>query len=369
MLNIVLPLGISFYTFQQISFVVDSYRGEIPDYSFLSYASFVTFFPQLIAGPIVTHDELVPQFEDLEKKKINFDNLAHGIYIFALGLAKKVLLADTFGTIVAYGYTTFEQLTSVSAFLVMLSYTFQIYFDFSGYCDMAVGIAKMMNIDLPVNFDSPYKALTIEEFWKRWHITLTRFFTKYVYIPLGGNRKGNVRTYVNILIVFLLSGLWHGASWGFVFWGFCHGVFMMITRRFRSFFEKLHPGLNWLITFSFVNITWVFFRAESLSQAWTFLKVLFSWNFAELDQVFINMFRLIEFKKLLSPLRIETFYPPFMLMAFFLTALVLSVGGSNAYEKMKKFKPTALNMFTTLFLIMWCVCSLTGISTFLYFNF
>lgn len=369
LLNIVLPLGISFYTFQQISFVVDSYRGEIPDYSFLSYASFVTFFPQLIAGPIVTHDELVPQFEDLEKKKLNFDNLAHGIYIFALGLAKKVLLADTFGTIVAYGYTTFEQLTSVSAFLVMLSYTFQIYFDFSGYCDMAVGIAKMMNIDLPVNFDSPYKALTIEEFWKRWHITLTRFFTKYVYIPLGGNRKGNVRTYVNVLIVFLLSGLWHGASWGFVFWGFCHGVFMMITRRFRSFFEKLHPGLNWLITFSFVNITWVFFRAESLSQAWTFLKVLFSWNFAELDQVFINMFRLIEFKKLLSPLRIETYYPPFMLMAFFLTALVLSVGGSNAYEKMKKFKPTALNMFITLFLIMWCVCSLTGISTFLYFNF
>ena len=217
---------------------------------------------------------MIPQFLDREKKKVNADNLAAGIYLFAMGLAKKVLLADVFGDVVTYGFTTLEQLNSVTALLVMLSYTFQIYFDFSGYCDMAMGIGRMLNIDLPLNFNSPYKALTITEFWDRWHMTLTRFFTKYIYIPLGGNKKGKVRTYANILIVFLLSGLWHGASWNFVFWGLCHGIFMVLTRLFSDFFKKLHPALNWLMTFSFVNIMWVFFRAETFSQATT-LEVLY----------------------------------------------------------------------------------------------
>ena len=368
-LNIVLPLGISFFTFQQLSFIIDAYRGEIPRYNFLSYAGFVAFFPQLIAGPIVTHDELVPQFQDEEKKRLNAENLARGIYIFSLGLAKKVLISDTFGGAVTYGFTTLQQLNSVTAFIVMLSYTIQIYFDFSGYCDMAIGIAKMFNIDLPENFKSPYKALTITEFWERWHVTLTRFFTKYVYIPLGGSRKGKVRTYVNTMIVFLLSGLWHGASWNFVFWGFCHGVFMVITKVFHKFFEKLHPALNWLITFSFVNIMWVFFRAENFSQALTLLKALVSWKFTEIDNVFIDMFRLVEFKKILSPLRIETFYPQFLITAFFITVMVMILGCSNSYEKMQKFKPTCAKLFTSLILLVWSVCSFTGISIFLYFNF
>lgn len=368
-LNIVLPLGISFFTFQQLSFIIDTYRGEVPRYNFLTYASFVAFFPQLIAGPIVTHDELVPQFQDKEKKKLNTENIACGIYVFSLGLAKKVLIADTFGNVVTYGFTTLQQLSSVTAFIVMLSYTIQIYFDFSGYCDMAIGIAKMFNIDLPENFKSPYKALTITEFWERWHMTLTRFFTKYVYIPLGGNRKGKVRTYVNTMIVFLLSGLWHGASWNFVFWGFCHGLFLVVTKIFHKFFEKLHPALNWLITFSFVNIMWVFFRAENFSQALTLLKTLFSWKFTEIDNVFIEMFRLIEFKKILSPLRIETFYPPFLITAFFIVAMVMILGCRNSYEKMQEFKPTRVKLLTSLVLLVWCVFSFTGISTFLYFNF
>lgn len=367
-LKIALPLGISFFTFQQLSFIIDAYRGEIADYNFLDYANFVTYFPQLIAGPIVTHDELVPQFMDKEKKRFNVDNFAQGIYMFTFGLAKKVLLADTFGDAVTYGFTTIDQLTAVSALIVMLSYTIQIYFDFSGYSDMAIGIGKMMNIDLPLNFNSPYKALTITEFWDRWHMTLTRFLTKYVYIPLGGSRKGSVRTYVNIMIVFLVSGLWHGASWNFVFWGACHGIFMVITRGFKSFFEKLHPVFNWFMTFSFVNVMWVFFRAENFTQALTLLKALVSWNFS-LDNVFIQVFRLAELKKVLSFFRIEDHYPAFIITGFFLTAFVLLLGSSNAYEKMQKFKPTFFRWAVTIFLFTWCVFSFAGISEFLYFNF
>lgn len=368
LLHILLPLGISFFTFQQISFIVDAYRGETPEYGFIEYACFVSYFPQLIAGPIVTHDELIPQFKDEEKKHFNPDNFTQGLFMFTLGLAKKVLLADTFSDAVSYGYTTIDNLSAVTAFIVMLSYTIQIYFDFSGYCDMAIGIGKMMNIDLPLNFNSPYKALTITEFWDRWHMTLTRFFTKYVYIPLGGNRKGTVRTYVNVFLVFLISGFWHGASWTFVFWGVCHGLFVVLTRAFKKFFDTLHPAFNWLITFSFVNIMWVFFRAESFGQAMKLLRALFSWNFS-MDYVFSETFRLAELKKILSIFRVEERYPQFLITAFFLVAFVLILGSENAYEKMKKFKPKIWNLFLTLFLFTWCVFSFAGISEFLYFNF
>ena len=214
LLHILLPLGISFFTFQQLSYVIDSYKRDknIKQYIFLDYALFVTYFPQLIAGPIVTHDEMVPQFADIRKKKFDSDNFAAGLYGFALGLGKKVIIADSFGLFVDAAFADVLKLGTVNALLVMLAYTFQIYFDFSGYCDMATGIGKMMNIDITMNFNSPYKAININDFWKRWHITLTRFFTRYVYIPLGGNRKGTVRTYVNIMIVFLVSGIWHGAN-------------------------------------------------------------------------------------------------------------------------------------------------------------
>ena len=368
LLHILLPLGISFFTFQQISFIVDAYRGEIPEYGFMEYACFVSYFPQLIAGPIVTHDELIPQFKDEEKKHFNSDNFVQGLYIFTLGLAKKVLLADTFSDAVVYGFTTIDNLSAVTALIVMLSYTIQIYFDFSGYCDMAIGIGKMMNIDLPLNFNSPYKALTITEFWDRWHMTLTRFFTKYVYIPLGGNRKGTVRTYVNVFLVFMISGFWHGASWNFVFWGVCHGLFVILTRAFKKFFEALHPALNWLITFSFVNVMWVFFRAETFGQAIKLLKALFSWNFS-FDYIFVEMFRLPELKKVLSVFRIEDRYPQVLITAFFLVAMILILGSENAYEKMKKCKPTVVNFVMIIFLFTWCVFSFAGISEFLYFNF
>lgn len=217
--EIILPLGISFFTFQQIGFLIDTYRKEVRETSFIHYCAFVTFFPQLVAGPIVSFQEIIPQFLDKEKSKLNWNHFAKGLWAFSMGLGKKVLIADLFGNAVNYGFSNIDSLDTVCLILIMLFYTMQIYFDFSGYCDMASGIALMLNINLPVNFHSPYKANTITEFWKRWHITLTRFFKKYVYIPLGGNRKGILRTYMNIMIVFLLSGLWHGASWCFILWG------------------------------------------------------------------------------------------------------------------------------------------------------
>ena len=368
-LRIALPLGISFFTFQQISFIVDAYRGEIPKYNFLHYACFVTYFPQLIAGPIVTHDELVPQFMDLSKKKFNSENFAKGIYIFTFGLAKKVLVADTFGRMVAYGYDTFEYLNTPTALAVILGYTIQIYFDFSGYCDMAIGIGKMMNLELPVNFDSPYKAFTITEFWDRWHMTLTRFFTKYVYIPLGGSRKGTVRTYINVMLVFLISGFWHGASWTFVLWGVLHGIFNVITRIFKKFFDKLHTALNWLITFTFINVTWVFFRADNFHQALTILRKAVSFDFSGFNMEFVTKIESPELVEIMDILSVRGAYPQVILVGWFAVVLILMLGSPNAYEKMKTFKPTVLTFIITLFLLVWSVFSMEGISEFLYFNF
>ena len=188
--NVILPLGISFFTFQQLSYVIDSYKKKVPQYNILDYSLFVTFFPQLIAGPIVLHNEIVPQFADKENQHFNYDNFGKGIYAFSIGLAKKVLLADTFGIIANWGFGNIDTLDTVNALIVMLAYTLQIYLDFSGYSDMAIGLGYMFNIELPMNFNSPYKAITVVDFWKRWHMTLTRFFTTYIYIPLGGSRGG-----------------------------------------------------------------------------------------------------------------------------------------------------------------------------------
>lgn len=369
LLNIVLPLGISFFTFQQLSFVIDSYKGEVPTYSLLHYASFVTYFPQLIAGPIVTHDELVPQFMDESKKKINWDNFAKGIYIFAIGLAKKVLIADTFGNAVNIGYANVGSLDTTNALLVILGYTLQIYFDFSGYCDMAIGIGKMMNIDLPINFNSPYKALTITEFWGRWHMTLTRFFTKYVYIPLGGSRKGNIRTYINIFIVFALSGLWHGAGWTFIIWGIGHGIFSIITRLCKKTFDNLHPAFNWILTFGFINVMLVFFRAQSVKSALKLLYSVAQFNFGRIRTDILSCFKLPELNFVISLTPIQKYIPFFFLISFYALAMFIILCTKNSVEMMKRFKPTIPRLIFTSVLLVWCIFTFSGISTFLYFNF
>lgn len=368
--NIALPIGISFFTFQQIAFLVDTYKNEVEECDLLSYASFVTFFPQLIAGPIVSHNEILSQFRDVSKKNLNWENFSRGIYIFILGLAKKVLLADTFGNVANWGFASIEILDTTNAIITMLAYTFQLYFDFSGYCDMAVGIGKMLNIDLPINFDSPYKALTIAEFWKRWHITMTRFFTKYVYIPMGGSRKGKIRTCINVLVVFSLSGLWHGANWTFVFWGMVHGIFMVIYRVFKGVFDKLHPALNWIITFTFVNIAWVLFRVDSVENAVRFLNRIALLRFGEINSTITGYFNLPEFLFIFGDIfNIFENYSNIMVGAFFIMAFGIILGGKSAHEKMLEFKPTGKRLLWSTCLLVWCIFSLTGKSIFLYFNF
>jgi alginate O-acetyltransferase complex protein AlgI len=369
--HLILPLGISFFTFQQISYIIDSYRGEVPNYYFWDYALYVTFFPQLIAGPIVLHGEMLPQFADTSKKQINYENLSKGIMAFSFGLAKKVLLADTFGKAVNWGYGNVELLDSTNALLVSLFYTFQIYFDFSGYSDMAIGLGLMFNISLPKNFNSPYRALTITDFWKRWHMTLTRFFTRYVYFPLGGNRCGNIRTYFNIFFVFLVSGLWHGANWTFVLWGAIHGIFSLITKAFERTFDNLFSALNWLITFSFVNIAWIYFRADSFEQANQILKSILSFNFGEINEsIVMEFFSISDFKVLskLSSIVILSDTKMCMLLLTLLSLLLVSLT-KNTNERIEVFKPTALNSCISIILVVWCVISFSGVSTFLYFNF
>lgn len=368
--NLVLPLGISFFTFQQLSFVIDSYKGNIPDYSIIDYSLFVTFFPQLIAGPIVLHDEMIPQFENEKNKKINFDNMKSGLRAFSMGMAKKVLIADTLGNAVNYGFGNLADINSLDSIIVILSYTFQIYFDFSGYCDMAIGIGKMFNIDIPVNFNSPYKALTINEFWKRWHITLTRFLKTYVYIPLGGNRKGNVRTYINLAIVFLVSGLWHGANYTFILWGAMHGVAMLINRRFKVQFDKMNIVLSWIVTFIFLNITWVFFRADNVYIAIDMIKNVFNFNFSSINASITSAFILPEFEFVFSFLgsmgtHLSNLFVPVALVF----VLVLTLCFKNTSEKIKNHDVGIVSLISCSMLLIWCVCSFSGISTFLYFNF
>lgn len=265
--HIALPLAISFFTFQQIAYLVDSYKGETKETDFLNYAVFVTFFPQLIAGPIVHHKEMMPQFASKWNWARNYRNIAMGVFIFSLGLFKKVVIADTFASWATNGFDHAEVLTLFEAWATSLSYTFQIYYDFSGYTDMAIGAALLFNIKLPINFNSPYKARNIQDFWRRWHITLSRFLRDYIYIPLGGNRVGQYRNYFNLFTVFLLGGLWHGASWMFVIWGALHGVAMVIHRIWNELGFRMWRWAAWFITFNFVNITWVFFRAKDMESA------------------------------------------------------------------------------------------------------
>jgi alginate O-acetyltransferase complex protein AlgI len=272
--RIILPLGISFFTFTQIAYLVDVWRNEAREYHFTKYLLFATFFPHLIAGPILHHKEIMPQFDDAQTFRVNWERIAEGLSFFALGLAKKILLADN---IAPYATDVFEaaRMGSVSfleAWQGSLSYTLQLYFDFSGYCDMAIGAALLFGIRMPVNFASPYKSLSIIEFWRTWHMTLARFLRDYLYIPLGGNRAGELRRYLNLIIVMLLGGLWHGAGWTFVVWGGLHGMYLLINHAWRSAFRPSAPNIAlnaayWVLTFICVVFAWVFFRADSLQTA------------------------------------------------------------------------------------------------------
>ncbi len=277
-LHLVLPLAISFFTFQQVAYLVDSYQSDTQEYDFPNYCLFVTFFPQLIAGPIVHHREMMPQFMRRRNAVIDYRNMALGLFIVSLGLLKKIYVADSFAVWANAGFEAKHTLNLLEAWGTSLSYTFQLYYDFSGYSDMAIGGALLFNIYLPVNFNSPYKALSIREFWQRWHMTLSRWLRDYVYIPLGGNRFGKLQTLNNLFITFVLGGLWHGAGWTFVIWGTLHGAAMCIHRAWMLLGLRMHAWLAWPVTFLFINCTWVFFRAPSVRDALHILKSMAGLN-------------------------------------------------------------------------------------------
>lgn len=369
--NIILPLGISFFTFQQISYLVDTYKGETKDYKFDEYVAFVSFFPQLVAGPIVLHGELISQYRDSNKWKISADSFAKGFYQFAMGLFKKVIIADKFGQVVTWGWLDINARTSMDMILIMLFYTFQLYFDFSGYCDMAMGIASMFGLELPVNFNSPYKAISINDFWKRWHMTLTRFLTNYIYIPLGGNRKGKIRTYINILIVFLVSGIWHGANWTFILWGMLHGILQVINRIFKKIWDKVPKAIAWFITFVIVNFLWVMFFAGSVSEGFFVWKKILSFESMNISADIPILFIMNDVNMLLGMLgpigAITAKYYQWFMVVYIILAFYICIGCKNLHEE--EFKPTLFKAILSSLLMIWAVISFSGVSTFLYFNF
>lgn len=312
LLDITLPIGISFFTFTQIAFLVDSYRGLVKKYSFINYALFVSYFPHLIAGPIIHHKEVMPQFEKRQTFQFNSRNLLIGLALFTIGLFKKAVLADFLSYYVSPVFDMPAQhISALDAWTGALSYTFELYFDFSGYSDMAIGLSLLIGIKLPINFYSPYKAINIIEFWHRWNMTLSRFLREYVYIPLGGNRKGPFMRYINLMITMLLGGLWHGANWTFVIWGILHGIYLCVNHSWIGI--KKYIGLNnydgffitnlsRLITFLAVVVAWVFFRSPNYAVAHHIINAMFfkniasanTWYFPEGTQMHIELFSILE---------------------------------------------------------------------------
>lgn len=354
--NILLPLGISFFTFQQLAFVVDTYKnkGRLP--KFLDYCNFVTFFPQLIAGPIVLPEEMLPQFEDKANRNPRAKNLFDGIFIFSVGLAKKVIIADSIAVFANAGYNLdLPHYTMAEAWLISLSYTFQLYFDFSGYCDMAIGIGKMFNINLPLNFNAPYRATNFQDFWRRWHITLNRFLTQYVYIPLGGSRRKEVRVYFNIGIVFLISGIWHGAGWTFVVWGICHGIGVMIHRIWKKKGYSMPSWLGMFITFFFINILWVLFRADNMHEAWVIISSMFDNHQFYLSQAYTS--------------HLPSILPNSVNMMILFFAMLAGVIGPTAYQLCNDYGWYRAKQAVTVICFVGGVLFISRVVTFLYFNF
>jgi D-alanyl-lipoteichoic acid acyltransferase DltB (MBOAT superfamily) len=306
---------------------------------------FVTYFPHLLAGPIIHHKDMMPQFANRWNMTIRNKNVAAGLFLFSIGLFKKVVIADSFAQIANQGFDVATTLNVVEAWATSLSYTFQLYFDFSGYTDMAIGVSLLFNIKLPINFNSPYKATSIQDFWRRWHITLSSFLKDYIYIPLGGSRKGTFRTSVNLMATFILGGIWHGAGWTFILWGFLHGMALVINHFWKSIGLKIPTLLAWFITFNFVNITWIFFRAKEWSDALKVLEGMFAFHTLSISS---NM----------------DLHPDWFLMTFI---IILLFKTSIEYSKKAIYSNTMALISGLLFV--YTMLLTNHISEFLYFNF
>jgi D-alanyl-lipoteichoic acid acyltransferase DltB (MBOAT superfamily) len=368
LLKTALPLGISFFTFTQIAYLADAYRREVREYDLLNYSLFVTFFPHLLAGPIIPHKEMMPQFDRPRNKVLDYGNLSLGVYLFSIGLFKKVALADRFAAWANAGYASAE-LTMLDGWLTSLSYTFQLYFDFSGYTDMALGSALFFNIRLPANFNSPYKALDIQDFWRRWHITLSRFLRDYVYVPLGGNRLREPRVLSNLMVTFLIGGLWHGAAWTFVFWGGLHGAAICITRLWKRSCLRMPRALAWFLTFNFVNITWVFFRAGDWQEAFKVLKSMFGLSGVVLPESFSARLAGIKAYGISFSDKPSSLPDPKTALEMLLAVIFITLWFKNSDEMAARYTPDWKTALFIIVLLSYSLFNFSQVSEFLYFNF
>ena len=357
-----LPLGISFFTFTQIAYLVDTYKGKVEDYSsIVRYTLFVTYFPHLIAGPVLHHKEMMPQFADENVCNINKNNMAIGLGIFVLGLSGKILLADPLGGFASPIFNAASPETPpmlFEAWIGALAYTLQLYFDFSAYSDMAIGLSLMLNVRLPMNFNSPYQATSMIEFWRRWHMTLSRFLRDYLYIPMGGNQKGNLTRYKNLIITMLLGGLWHGAGWTFVIWGGLHGFYLMVNHMWRALKGqmgwaeggRLANAGSFVLTFLAAVVGWVFFRAEYVASAMVMLKGMLGLNGVSLHS---SMKKLLEGYVQANPwIVFENTMPLTALngkeaIVLLLIGLVVACGFPNARQLFFRYHPTCEDMEIT----------------------
>lgn len=396
---IILPLGISFFTFTQIAFLVDAYRGEVKETNFIHYGLFVTYFPHLIAGPVLHHKEMMPQFTRPATYRVDWENMSVGMTIFTLGLFKKVVLADgiaPFANPVFLAAANGNTLTLLEAWGGALAYTFQLYFDFSGYSDMAIGISRLFGVKLPLNFNSPYKAVNIIEFWRRWHMTLSRFLRDYLYFALGGNRKGPARRHLNLMATMLLGGLWHGAGWTFVMWGALHGFYLVINHAWQQMHKALGHDLNYstrlgrfvsmAITFIAIVVGWVFFRSENLDAALSILKGMVGLNGTSLPDSWHALFN-HQTLNVMENLHVKFEYLPNfnrVMLGWIITLWGLAWLAPNTQQLMAGFKPTLENVNkakwlswqpTKLWLVSIGLCLLYAltemekVSEFLYFQF
>lgn len=364
------PLGLSFFTFQQLWLLKEVYTGQFRLRSGELLPLYTFFFPTVTSGPILRPGAFFPQLTGEKFLHPGWEDAAAGLYGICCGTVKKVLLADSFGVIVNNGWERVGDLTAPGAWLVILGYTLQLYFDFSGYCDIAAGCARLLGIRLPVNFDSPYRSLSIGEFWKRWHITLTTFLRECLYFPLGGSKKGAVRTYVNILIIYLVSGFWHGAGWTFLLWGLLHGLAQVAERLLGGRLERIPKPVRWCLTFAFVNVAWVFFRAPELAEALRLLDTALTgvmarpegWLFHGLFAKETGAIQLLlpAAKPWIDLVRVALLYG---------TGMAVVLLPVNTAARMERFRPKWWQGAALAVLTAWSVLSFTGITTFIYSNF
>lgn len=366
-----LPVGISFYTFSQIAFVIDRYRGEIEHYDLLSYAFYILYFPKIMQGPIAFPKEIIDQTRDIDALRFNADRFGRGIILFIMGLAKKVLLADTIALIVTYTYSQAYYLDTLCVIVAGISTALNIYFDFSGYCDMADGISQMLGITLPQNFNSPFKASTVQELWQRWHMTLSRFLTKYIYFPLGGSRKGSIRTVINILIIFFISGLWHGAGWTYVVWGLVNGI-LVIFDHFHK--RKILPvKIRQVLTFLFFSFSVIIFQASDLTTAGVMIGKLSFFTYpgflyrTAANLTLSETYVLEEAIQLFAPNMLNIYFFILMLAVLIFSLFLMTRPNAREIASKSTFKTSQIVFLAILACL--SILSLANVQTFVYFTF